>query len=122
MKIENCRVAINSNEEFKKVEEICFANDIGWWNVGKKHRGGLTEDLDAIEISDELTQTKRSYNNYITQLSFDEFIEKYGKNKDNNIMNRVKTLFFKKEPVRLNDNLFNKLDIKLNQNNIIDII
>lgn len=118
MKIKECRVAINSKEEFKRVEDICFANDIGWWNVGKEHRGGLTDDWDAIGIeNDNLTQTMYGFG--IINLSFDEFIEKYGKN--NNIINRAKIAktLFTKEPVKLNDNLFNKINIKLNQDNTV---
>ena len=37
MKIENCRIKITSKEEFRKVEDVCFKNDIGWSAAGKSH-------------------------------------------------------------------------------------
>lgn len=82
MKIKPCRIKVTSKEEFKKVEEVCFENDIGWGSGGRIHQP-FFNGIDLIIIIDEVpfhnNRRRLSFSPIINgpYLSFDVFMRNF---------------------------------------------
>lgn len=134
-KIEDCIIKTTSKEEFRRVEEICFKNDIGWVFSSNKHNDYFLKDITHLYIDDNILSYGTHDSDYALNeskmnnrpiYSFNEFTHKYdnyagGKWLDKQTI-KIKSLLKIKtvEPVKLNDSLYKQQKIKLNQDNNVN--
>ena len=97
MKIEECIVKIKDNDELQKLEDICFANNIGWSCGGKNHSSinvKATYDEFCVHVDNILSLCSLDYyksnNGHLNFYTLSEFKKKY-KTKTIKSQIRVKT-------------------------------
>ena len=120
--IENCTVKVTTPEEFKRVEDLCFANGIYWSSDdrGIHYSKFFNEPGTMMTISDTYGKKDISYNNCLSDysgsdysggkkyISFGEFIKRYDKS------TQLSTQ-------KINNSLYKIIKIKVNQNNTSNI-
>jgi hypothetical protein len=77
----DCCVKVTSEEEFKRVEDICFKNGIKWYGGSKEHKNRFDPPHTFLYVHKDDKDLTYSHEKYESDyISFNEFIEKYGKN------------------------------------------